>query len=213
MSRSSKIVENPCKYYLSWDSDKGQFKYWDKDSEKNIEITLPFRFAYLDELSTIKGYSDEDQSGIWSNEVRNLKEETISVRTKKGEIASGLYDEIKDEVGNVGGKYTKSLYIAVINDNSEPEIWNIQLKGAAFSGWLEFMKKAKRHVEKMGIECYDFTTEKKGKVTYTVPQFKLVDIDEKEDSMFRELDLELQDYLKYYFTKTEKKENVADGDY
>lgn len=204
MSRSNKIIESPCKKFLQWESDNSEFSYWDKslgEKGEKVKVPLPLRFAVLDELSTIKGYHEGDKSGIWSNEVRDIKTGILIPRTTKGVIVEGTYTLIKDEINAAGGKYTKSLYVAVINEDGEFEIQNLQLKGAAFSGWIEFTQKVGNKIYTQAIICHNFRSEKKGKVTYTVPEFKLDIISPDENEICQALDEDLQKYLKFYFNK------------
>ena len=208
MSRSQDIIESPCSKFLEWSSDNGEFKYWDKQKEETIAVKLPFEFIVLDQLNTIKGFSESAKSGIWSNEVRDLRTEPLKVRTSKGLIAEGTYEEIKDAVANEGGKYCKSVYI-LHND----EIWNIQLKGAAFGGWLDFTNKNKNRIYKEGVVCKEFLPEKKGKVSYTVPVFELVSISEEQNNLAKDMDVILQDYLKYYLSKSSSQETIMEKDY
>jgi len=212
MSRSSNIVENPTVKYLDWNSENGEFSYYDKDDKAKIPVKLPFRFLVLDSLTTVKGYSEKYESGIWSNEIRNLKDEDLVVRTSKGVLTQGKYADIKDEVASAGGKYTKSLYIVV-----GEEIWNIQLKGAAFSGWLEFEKQAKRKIFTDAVVCTSFKSEKKGRVNYTVPLFSVEAISEEENEFGKNLDRVLQDYLTFYLKKAAPvapaSTEPADGEY
>lgn len=208
MSRSQDIVSSPCSKFLSWNSENGEFEWYNKETKEKVAVNLPFDFAVLDELTTAKGYSEKDSSGIWANEIKDLKTQVLTVRTSKGVIVEGLYNDIKAEIDSAGGGYTRSLYIGVKNEDGEWEIQNIQLKGAAFSGWLDFTKEAKQKIYTELVSCHSFSNEKKGKVTYTCPQFKLKALDSSDNEALKELDRELQAYLKYYFDV--KKEPVTD---
>jgi hypothetical protein len=53
MSKSNPKIENPCKKFIDYKGDKGQFFFYDKDKEEQIEISIPIYFVVLDELSTI----------------------------------------------------------------------------------------------------------------------------------------------------------------
>ena len=91
----------------------------------------------LDQLSTITGFDSVSESGIYSNEI-HLSTETLTVRSfKGGEIAKGLYQEIKPKLASVGAKYAKSVYCAVIRQGKSLEIVNIKFSGSALSSLIE----------------------------------------------------------------------------
>jgi len=200
MSRSQDIKSNPCVRYFDWNSENGEFKWYDKENKVNVEMNLPVTFAVLDELTTIKGFYEKQNQGVWANEVKNTKSQPLVVRTKDGILLEGLYGDIKDSLDTYGCSYTRSLYVAMEIDG-EWQICNFQLKGAAFSGWLEFTKEAKQKVYTNLVTCHNFRNEKKGKVTYTVPEFKLETCPEDLNDTFKQMDSELQEYLKYYFSR------------
>ncbi len=210
MSRSTNDnnLSNPAKMFIDWDSENGCFKTYDKNKKVNVSIKLPVRFYVLDELSTVKGFSDKYQGGIWSNEVKNIGNQLLSVKTKGKDgkmttIAEGKYSEIKEKIVANGGKYTRSLYVAMLNENDEYEIVNFQLKGAAFSGWLDFVNNNRHSLMTAEIVCDDFKKEKKAATKYTVPIFRAEDASAEGNEAAINLDIELQDYLKKYFDKTQ----------
>lgn len=211
MSRSipTNTLVSPAVRYIDWDSENGQFKYYNKATKENVAIKLPVKFYVLDELTTIKGYSDKHQGGMWSNEVKNITNQKLKVvgKGKDGKsfkIAEGFYQNIKDAVTAAGGKYTRSLYAAMLNENDEYEIVNFQLKGAAFSGWLEFCNEKKGSIMTDLIVCDDFKREKKGATKYTIPVFSSEIASEEGNDAAITLDVKLQEYLKTYFDKTQE---------
>jgi len=110
MSRRSEVAssyEKPAEMYLEWKSDDKSFSYYDKAQGKNITVD-PGKFLFLMDRSTIKGWSEADQSGIYSNEVKNLSTDDLNVRTFSGKaIASGKYADIKEAIAKAGGTFTK----------------------------------------------------------------------------------------------------------
>lgn len=199
MSRScNSEIKNPASKFIEWSGSKGIFKYYDKETEKQIEIPLPFRFLALDTLSTIKGFSDADSSGFWSNEIRDLKSETFIVRTKKGICFKGYYDALAGSRDCSGAKYCQSVYIAYHNGTSL-EIANLQIHGSALGAWIEFRKKNK--IFEGAIEVKEITEGKKGTTTYQIPVFKSIATKPETDLAAKKLDTELQEYLKLYFNK------------
>ena len=116
MSRSNPTdnTPNPCTRWYEWDGANGGVRYYDKEAKKNIPVPDSFVFILLDELGTIKGWHDASDSGIYSNEVRDTKQETLLVKSFKGGVlAEGLYANIRDRVTSkaVGGKFSMSCYI------------------------------------------------------------------------------------------------------
>lgn len=216
MSRSNSEVRltSPATKFIEWNSEKGQFKYWDKVNKVNVDLPLPVRFYVLDELATIKGFNDKSQSGIFSNEIKSTTKQTLKVMTKGKDnkvttIAEGLYADIKDLITAAGGKYTRSLYVAMLNDEDEYEIVNFQLKGAAFSGWMDFVQNTKTFMSDE-VYCDDFKKEKKGATKYTVPVFGSETASEEGNAAAMDLDVQLQDYLREYFIQNAEKDVAGD---
>ena len=194
-------TKNPATKFLEWKSDQKGFSYYDKGIAKNVEVSLPFKFVFLDELSTVKGWNDASSSGIFSNEVKYLSKEPMTVKAfKGGEIAIGLYNEIKERVKNAGGHYSKSVYI-MLEDGA---LANIQLKGSATQQWGEFVKANRQSITRTWINVASATENKKGKVVFSIPNFTIgADIEDLEardaDGRFDEL----ESYLKTYLAKVD----------
>lgn len=210
MSRSNNNapLSNPAIKFIDWDSENGCFKTYDKEKKVNVKIPLPVRFYVLDELTTVKGFSDKTQGGIWSNEIKDITKQLLSVRTKGKDgkmttIAEGRYSDIKDTITASGGKYTRSLYVAMLDDNDEYKICNFQLKGAAFSGWLDFVTENRNSIMYDEIVCDDFKKEKKGATKYTIPVFSSDKASDEGNEAAIQLDVELQEYLKEYINRTQ----------
>ncbi len=201
MSRSNptETKKNPSVRWFEWSGKMGEFSHYDKEAKAKVAVPLPFQFVLLDELSTIKGWHDASESGISSNEVRNMRLEPLVVRSfKGGELANGLYATIKDKVAASGGHYVANLYIGA-KIGSSLQIASIQLGGAALSAWFEFRKASGDDLYKKAITVGSFKEGKKGSVVFKVPQFKLVDLTPATHEAAVELDKRLQSYLDDYF--------------
>jgi hypothetical protein len=200
--------KNPATKFLDWKSDQKGFSYYDKGLGKNVEVPLPFKFVFLDELSTVKGWNDASSSGIFANEVKYLSKEPMTVKAfKGGEIAKGLYNDIKERVKNAGGHYSKSIYIMT----EDGELANIQLKGSATQQWGEFVKANKSRITQTWVNIDKAIENKKGKVVFSIPNFTIgadiEDIDAKDaDDKFDELEA----YLKTYLAKVDEVEVQAE---
>lgn len=211
MSRSNNTeLVNPAKKFYEWVGSKGCLKYFDKslgEKGENVFVQLPFTFLVLDRLSTIRGFSDADQSGFWSNEVRDLKKEIFNVRTKKGLVASDYYAKLAP-ILNQGANYCQSVYIA-FKDEGVFQICNWQIHGSAIGEWINLCKG--KDIYKYAITIMSAAPMTKGVTKYFIPVFKLnPKIAESTEAKAVELDKELQEYLKAYFdrNKTAAQENV-----
>lgn len=207
MSRSNptEIIPNPAVRFFEWNGGKGNIRYYDKEKKENIDLELPFDFVLLDRLSTIKGWSDEAESGIYSNEVRDTRDEPFVVKAfKKLEpIASGFYGDIKDRVKANGGKFCISCYIAFTYENGLA-LGNIQFHGSALSAWMDFEsdKEHRSRLYKAGIRVVSAKQGKKGGVTFQTPVFEFYELEPETDTDAMQLDVGLQEYLKSYFKRT-----------
>jgi hypothetical protein len=201
MSRKSEFTgtyQKPATMYLEWSSDEKCFKHYNKDTKENDLIPLPLTFLVLKEMHTVKGWHDKSQSGIYSNEVKNIGKEEIEVKAfKGGTLCRGIYKEIKDIISNVGGRYVKSIYAMT----KEGEMINIQLKGAAVQEWGETFNKGKSRLADEWVTVEGADDRKKGKVNYSVPIFKF-------DKSLTEIEGKLADEVYDRLEKALSKDNT-----
>jgi hypothetical protein len=186
--------QNPAKHFLKVKS--GKVSYYDKESGENVEVPVPLEFVVLDQLATIKGWSDQDESGYWSNEVKSVGKDTLNVRTKAGLKASGIWRDIKGDVNIAGAKYHASIYVAAKGRDGY-EIQNLSLTGAALNAWIEFTQKTNLKTNKVVLSGW--SDAKKGSVSYKVPVFEAVPIEEGELEEAKERARELKAYHDEYF--------------
>lgn len=210
MSRSNNTdLTNPAKpYFIEWKGSTGELQYFDRDKgEKgeNVKIPLPFYFLPLDRLSTIKGFSDADQSGYWSNEIRNTKKEILTVRTKKGIVASDLYENLAP-ILNQGASYCQSLYMLFMDTDKTWKIGNFQIHGSAIGEWITICKG--KNIFKGAFSITGKTPMKKGATNYFVPIFSFTDkVSEATEALAMKNDKILQEYLNAYFNNQNAREN------
>lgn len=212
MSRSNPTPQSPVNRYFNWSGATGKLQYYDHEAEKRVDVKLPFRFLVLDELSTIGGYSDSAQSGIWSNDVRSTKD-TLIVRTRMGVIANGDYASIKDYLKGAGGRYARSLFIAYQpegGEDGELAIGKMKLVGSSLGAWFDFQRK--NRVYDGGIAITGSTTDTKGSNTFHVPTFETADVSSEEDVTANDLDRELQAYLNTYLSRSIHRDPAEDAD-
>lgn len=188
---------NPATKFLSWKSNDQQFSYYDKELKENVAVPLPFKFLVLDELHAISGWNDATSSGIYSNEVKYISKEIMTVKPFKGnEIAKGLYKDIKERVQAAGGHYVKSIYIMLVDGT----LANIQLKGSAVQAWGEFTQKSRSRLSDEWVEVSSAREGKKGAVKFYVPEFKYnksltANESKQADLVFNTLEAYLKSYL------------------
>lgn len=210
MSRLDADIKNPAKQFLKW-KGTGGFEYFDKtkgEKGEKISVPLPFTFMALDTLATVKGYSDSGQSGFWSNEVRNIGKDVLTVRTKAGIAAKGTYSEIMANKVCTGAKFCQSVYV-VASIGGKPEIVNIQMMGTALSAWIDFTKNNK--IFKGAIKVASMKQGKKGATTYQTPIFEAIEATPEADAQAKEMAKELKTYLDTYLGKSEQTEVATEN--
>lgn len=186
------------------------FFFYDKEKKENVLVELPFKFLVLDQLHTVSGWNDATSSGIFSNEVKFISKQVMTVKPFKGnEIAKGLYADIKEKVKNAGGHYVKSIYI-MLEDGT---LANIQLKGSAVQQWGEFTNKSLSRLPEEWVVVDKAVDGKKGAVKYTTPGFTFGgSLSDKEAAQADLVFDELETYLKAYLIKEEAPVEVEDLD-
>jgi len=203
LSNNTELV-SPCTRYFEWSATDGKIKWYNKEAKENVFVKLPFTFIVLDILSTVKGFSDETQGGIWSNEVRDTRKDMLTVRTKRGVMAQGVYQDIKGAVQGV--RFTQSVYIAYKGDDKQLVIGNFQMSGVTNSEFIEFRKGHKIYGNAIVITGAEDRT--KGATKYKAPIFELKDASEETIAEATALDVELQEYLKVYLARNQDTSNT-----
>ena len=204
----SQPLSNPAKRFLEWKSNDKCFSYYDKEKSENVKVELPFKFLVLDQLHTVSGWNDATSSGIYSNEVKFISKQVMTVKPFKGnEIAKGLYADIKEKVKNAGGHYVKSIYI-MLEDGT---LANIQLKGSAVQQWGEFTNKSLSRLPEEWVVVDKAVEGKKGAVKFTTPGFKFDgSLNDAQAAQADAVFDELETYLKAYLIKEEAPVEVED---
>lgn len=207
MSRKDEFKKenpNPATKFIEWKSDKKAFSYWDKEKVENVIINLPVKFLVMKELHTIKGWDAESESGIYSNEVSFIGQTELNVRSfKGGEIAKGLWNNIKEKVDAKGGYYVKSIYAML----ESGELVNFQLKGGAVSEWYNFTAKTRSRLGDEWVEVIDCEERKNGGIKYYVPTFQFnTSISDSENEKAEEVYANLKLYMDVYLSAKEIKD-------
>lgn len=156
-TQSDSGPESPVKKYVSFKGSTGKLRYWDKESEENVELDS-IEFVVLDTKASISGFNENESCGINSNLIGQFelgrKELVVKTKVNKqfGEFARGLYRDIKDKCFSIGGKFTTNIFaLADLGDGME--IIRIDLSGASLGPWIEFNNELK----KSGVKIYDLT--------------------------------------------------------
>jgi hypothetical protein len=206
MSKSNPRLTNPASKFIEFKGDSGQFFYFDKETEQKTEVKMPIYFVVLDELSAIKGFNEKHKCGIYSNEIRSIKDDILNVKTFKGGVQIvGKYNDIKDAALREGGKFCKSVYVMLITGKDKYELANFQFHGASFGAWMD----KKFNVEKFAIAIEETSQDKKGNVTYTFPVFTKKNLSPDIDKAAIEMDRQLQVYLASYLNQ-QIEEKISD---
>ena len=217
MSLSEPKLTNPATKFIEFKGDSGEFFYYDKLTEQKVQLPMPIYFIVLDELSAIKGFNQQLKVGIYSNEVRYIKDEVLNVRSFKGGIQIvGKYQDIKDSALREGGKYCKSVYAALVTEGNI-ELVNFQFHGASFSGSSDDKKclsgwiNKKVNPEQYGIMVKETEQGKNGVVIFNAPIFEPGWLLSKRPDVFEkavEMDRVLQKYLKSYLNAQVEKTTI-----
>jgi hypothetical protein len=167
-TNETKVSKNPTSKYLEWKSNDKLFTYYDSNASENVNVDLPFRFLLLTQYHTIGGFHSDSNSRIYSNYVSYIGTEEMNVRSYKGgEIAKGLYKNIKSSIIGSGGKYHKAIF-GMLEDGS---IVSISLKGSAVREWTDFFDSNEHLLDNKWVEIKSATQHKKGSIEYSTPDF------------------------------------------
>lgn len=172
MSRHSEVevsTKNPAKYFLEYKSNEKAFVFYNKETSQNVLLKPPYKFLFLKQLHTVKGFSEKHNSGIYANEVEDITKEPLTVKTFKGGFSvTGLYNEIKPQFQAIKGEYNRSIYCLT----EKGVLINLSLKGTAVFAFGDFIQKQMSRLPNEWIVFKGTTDGKKGAVSYTVPEFE-----------------------------------------
>lgn len=213
MSLSQPRTSNPhpAQRWFEWNGEKGNLRWYDKEAKKNVEVDLPFSFILLDELFSIGGWNEPSEAAIYSNEIRDTRDEPFIVRSfgMKEIIAEGFYSQVRDKIAASGGKFATWIYMA-FNDPSDNQLklGCLKVHGAALSAWMEAKNEYRKENGKkydlggLDIEITDSVEGKKGRIIYQMPVFAFSNPSKEVLAEATEIDKQLQTYLAGYFKRT-----------
>ena len=203
-SRPTDTLTNPATRWHEWNGEKGCLRYYDKDAKQNVDVPLPFAFLLLDQLGSVGGWHEPTQSGIYSNEVRDTRQDALVVKAFKqsqGPLIEGIYSQIKDRLATLGGQFVSVCYVAYKRDG-QLVIGGLKFKGAALGAWMDFTKAHRADLYKGAVEVTGFTEGKKGRVIFRAPTFAVRPVSTETQHAAIALDEELQAYLTAYLART-----------
>lgn len=209
-SRPNENAPNPAVRWFDWHGEKGVVTYYDKDAKKSVEVPLPFTCIVLDQLSAVRGWDDSTKSGIFSNAVRDTREEVMTVKSfKGGVIAEGRYKDIKATVNAAGGHFETQIYIGFRHQNNALAIGVLSLKGAALSSWMDFSKAHRAQIQHDAVKIVSTVEGQKGRVKFRTPVFETHPISEATNDEAVKLDAVLQSWLDGYFKRNQRSAPAA----
>lgn len=194
MSRNSKIVENPAIRTFVWKNKKTKkdvvlretgWYYYDKNANDgqgdNIKVDFPLNFIWLETAQSFTGYSEKEDSGLYSNEILTSPEavakygkKELVLKCKTKELCKGFYADIKEEAKGYGAKYCNAVY-AMMQIEGNWEIVRFLMSGSSGSAWMSFNNKT-QNVRNM-ISCTGSTEiEMKTGATYEAPVFQYISV-------------------------------------
>jgi hypothetical protein len=199
MSRSeptNQALPNPSTRWLTFNGSTGRVRYFDKALEETVVLDYPLMFILLDVLCSVRGYDEVSECDIYSNEIRSVNNDVLTVTSRKGgKIATGLYAEIKTAVNSAGGDFHQNLYIAY-KDGNELKIGSLRFKGAAVAAWMAFEKKHRDQIYEQAIVIGGSDDHAKGNIKFKTPKFSLAPLSPETQAAAKLLDGELQKYLR-----------------
>jgi|TARA_R100000049_G_C1930652_1_gene74640 hypothetical protein len=192
-------LTNPSSLTIEWagGNDAGHLKAYDKEAGGKIKLA-PLTFVVLKEKNCLDGFLAAKGCGAWSNEISNLKTESLTVMFKDGDsykpYKTGMYADIVEEMKSAGIKYHKVIYAMVVDspDIETGKVVRLMLKGAAASSWFNLKAEDKKGaVALSGVE--DGQT---GAVRYKIPVFSGVAVSEEDDAQAEVAYEKVDAYLK-----------------
>ena len=99
--------------------------YYDKSLNEGegaeVKVEMPITFAWLETASSLSGYNKDRETGVYSNEVLDLKKHPMIVKVGKDTLTEGLYSDIKAEAKEAGAKFCNAVY-GLVEVDGEYEI-------------------------------------------------------------------------------------------
>jgi hypothetical protein len=192
---------NPVSKWGEFKAGSGEFHFWDKSQddgkERSIEKELVFLPLFIH--TGVVGFSDELQSGIYSNEILSASDK-LTVRAKGAIISEGSWADIKADVESKGGKYAKIVYGVRFFEGDKKErlheLVALKFSGASIGDWIAAKV---RESERKALGLGRGEEQKKGSVKFFTMTVKKYKQDEGLIQIATPYAIELDAYFKGYF--------------
>ena len=185
MSRNDEFKQNavnPAELRITWKSaDKSFVSY--NTTTKIKETLANVKFAVLYQTVSIAGFSESQNLGIFSNEIKDIKGEVLTVRTKNGVLLEGCFDSIKEKLASVGASFANNLYVQL----GTGELAVIQLSSSALKSWFDYKTANSKKLVSNWVVVSGVEDHKKGAVKYSTPVLTIGDILTSQENQSAEI--------------------------
>lgn len=140
-------LQNPARVWVRFKAgkDQGFFEGYDKDQEEESERVVNLGEALniipLFEHYGVEGFNNESAKGFYSNEVKDITNDILSVKLGNELFATGRWSEIREKVKSAGGKFANVVYFAFFQRGKKneilPRIGATKLSGASANVWIK----------------------------------------------------------------------------
>lgn len=194
-NNNNNTSSSPVSKYLKFSGKSGTFSFWNGERMVDYDAKQAFfTFSLLETKSKIVGWDESSESSIYSNEVGRLDLEEFTVKASKGSgnIAKGLYSDIKEELSSAKAKFATVIYAGT----TDGEILHVTLTASALGAWMDFKNSNKSEIWTHYIVYMGSEERKKGAVTFKVPVFAIGEkIDSEGDIIANELSRKVDAYF------------------
>lgn len=203
---SANRVPSPIKFYVTFNQD-GEFVYYDVDKKERVSLGSTLDFVVMDTRSSIGGFNKAANARIYSNNVKSVVTEEVTVKCGKETLQKGLWADIKDKAKAQGAKFcTKVFALAKINGELQPV--ELDLTGSALGDWMSFVEElgGKWATYSSTIRASKGEERKSGKNIYYGVAFSLEPLDPVDNEMANAFN---DDMLQPYLAPREAQEEAV----
>lgn len=208
----SRLSEGSSNQHLSritidFNGGEGTWKIYNKDTEE--KTILPYDklvFMVLARTNHASGYYKPDNTGYYSNEIINSKNEKFTIKSNKGEVlAEGLWADIKPIAETKKISFHAKLY-CLVKLKGVFELADINLKSTALVKYSnladELEKKTGDYyaIYKSALMVESIEKKKNGTVSYVTPKFKTIPVSDASNELANEKTKEVIAFLNTLIT-------------
>lgn len=201
MDYASSSIQNPAQYFIDFNQSMKAWTWYDKEKKGDIPIALPAYFILINSLHGIAGVTKfrhgQKQSGIYSNEISNIKSDVLHVRSYDRSVdIVGIYHNIIDKAKRYGASYSKPTYALMVSAGGQviqPTLIHLHFKGAARTA---FINSKARPGSVIGL-MNEFV-QGEGQIQHWVPKIVAAPMSEQQKAKYHELCLKVNDEVNEY---------------